>query len=58
MRILLFILLIPVLLACEDRFRYECQDPVNFNRPQCNPPACEADGTCTRYLINGEKREV
>jgi hypothetical protein len=37
--------------SCEDRYRYECQNPVNHLKPDCNPPNCEADGTCTKYLL-------
>jgi hypothetical protein len=43
------------LAACQDRFRYECQDPDNHHKPACQPPACEADGTCTKYLIKGDE---
>jgi hypothetical protein len=39
--------------SCQDRFRYECQDPMNWSKPDCNPPKCEADGTCTKYLLKG-----
>ena len=46
-----------LLVACSDAYRYPCQDPANFGKPQCNPPACEANGTCTKFLI-GEKNEV
>jgi hypothetical protein len=42
--------------ACSDSYRYPCQDPANFNSPACQPPACEANGTCTKYLI-GEPNE-
>jgi hypothetical protein len=41
--------------GCEDRFRYACQDPANFNNPRCQPPACEADGTCTKDLLGEPK---
>ena len=37
--------------GCEDRYRYACQDPANQKTKECNPPMCEADGTCTEYLI-------
>ena len=37
--------------GCEDRYRYACQDPMNHKNPECQHPACEADGTCTDYLI-------
>jgi len=35
-------------------FRYPCQSPEMWEAPQCNPPLCEADGTCTDYLIRRE----
>ena len=44
------------LAGCYDTFRYPCQDPKHHNSPSCNPPACEASGTCTKYLI-GEPNE-
>lgn len=43
-------LLIPViallLVGCEDRYRYPCQDPANAEKAECNRPVCEADGMC------------
>ena len=47
--LILFVLLTVV--GCEDRFRYPCQDPVNWEKAQCKPPVCSADGTCTKDLI-------
>jgi hypothetical protein len=46
-----------LLVACSDTYRYPCQNPANHYKPACTPPACEADGTCTKFLI-GEKNEV
>lgn len=37
--------------SCQDRFRYSCQDPKNHMNAECTPPECEADGTCTKYLL-------
>jgi hypothetical protein len=37
--------------ACQDRYRYECQDPKNWGKRSCNPPECKANETCTKYLI-------
>jgi hypothetical protein len=37
--------------GCSDTYRYPCQDPENQKLKECNPPVCEADGTCTEYLI-------
>ena len=35
----------------DDVYRYACQDPANCLDPKCQPPICEADGTCTKDLI-------
>lgn len=32
--------------ACEDRFRYPCQSPANWESAECKPPICTATGTC------------
>lgn len=37
--------------GCNEHFRYPCQDPVNFGKEDCIPPACLATGTCTEDLI-------
>ena len=39
------------LVGCEDRYRYPCQDPANHASAACQPPVCETDGTCTKYLL-------
>jgi hypothetical protein len=38
----------------KDTYRYECQDPTNWNTPECIPPLCKASGTCTEDLLNLE----
>lgn len=40
-----------VLAGCEDRYRYPCQNPDNYAKPECLPPACVADGSCTEYVV-------
>lgn len=47
----LALLLSLLLVSCDDRYRYKCQDPDNWGKPECEPPTCEADGSCTKYLI-------
>jgi hypothetical protein len=42
------------LIGCEDRFRYTCQDPTNWNNAECKPPICTATGTCPEMLIKPE----
>lgn len=48
-------LLALTLTACSpsnlERYRYPCQDPANWEKAECNPPICEASGTCTKDLI-------
>lgn len=48
-------LALSLLVGCEDRYRYPCQDPDNQPKPECNPPACVADGTCTDFLLKKQK---
>jgi hypothetical protein len=35
-------------------YRYPCQNPTNWDTPDCQPPICEASGTCTKDLIPPE----
>ena len=44
-----------MLTACEDRFRYPCQDPANWELTECKPPVCTATGTCPDQLTKPEK---
>ena len=46
------ILLVPLLLlGCEERYRYPCQDPDNWEQKQCKKPYCQANGTCPEDLF-------
>jgi hypothetical protein len=52
MRNLALILLSSLLLvACEDRYRYTCQNPDAFNNPECQKPRCQFTQTCPEYLV-------
>ena len=46
-------LLMLSLTGCDslNRYRYPCQDPANWEKAECNPPICEASGTCTKDVI-------
>lgn len=35
-------------------YRYPCQDPANWESPDCNPPICSASETCTKDLLPEE----
>ena len=41
--------------ACQDRFRYPCQDPANWEVKECKPPICTATGTCPDDVTKAEK---
>ena len=53
-RLSLTLLLCLALSSCgwQGKYRYPCQDPANWKAKDCNPPICEASGTCTKDLIN------
>jgi len=53
-RLLICVLCLVVLSACEDRFRYKCQDPKNWENVECKPPICVATGTCPEQLVKPE----
>ncbi|NBS92144.1 MAG: hypothetical protein EBT27_00075 [Betaproteobacteria bacterium] len=38
-------------------YRYECQDPANWEVPECNPPLCKVDGACSKDLIGFDPEE-
>ena len=40
-----------LLTACEDRYRYTCQNPDNFNAVECQKPRCLFTQTCPEYLV-------
>lgn len=35
----------------DGHYRYPCQDPENWETAECQPPVCEATGTCTSDLL-------
>jgi hypothetical protein len=48
---LLLCLTIMVLAGCEDRYRYTCQNPDNFELKECQKPRCLFTQTCPEYLV-------
>lgn len=40
-----------------ERYRYPCQDPANWKNTECNPPVCEASGTCTSDILKNITQE-
>jgi len=54
---LLVLVTILCLTGCEDRYRYPCQDPKNWNSEECKPPICTAAGTCPEMLVKPEEKK-
>ena len=51
LRFICLILALVWLSGCEDKFRYPCQDPKNWESDECKPPICTATATCPNDLI-------
>ena len=45
------------LFGCEERFRYPCQNPKNWDTPECKAPLCTATGTCPDQLVKPEQEK-
>lgn len=39
-----------------ERYRYPCQDPANWEAPECNPPVCKAMDVCWKDLIKYDEK--
>ena len=50
-------ILLVLLTGCEDRYRYPCQNPENWELDECKPPICTASGTCPDQLVTIEKEK-
>jgi len=53
----IMILMAFLMTGCEDRFRYPCQDPKNWELAECKPPICTATGTCPEQLNKLEQEK-
>lgn len=41
-----------VLTGCSDgHYRYNCQDPANWETADCKPPVCSVSGSCPEDLV-------
>jgi hypothetical protein len=50
----IFLLASLALIGCQDRFRYPCQDPANWEKTECKRPICSSTGTCPDQLTKPE----
>jgi hypothetical protein len=37
--------------GCNDQYRYPCQNPDNFHKPDCQKPKCLFTQQCPEYLV-------
>ena len=58
-RLIFAALLLTLVSACgyDGSYRYECQDPENWDAKKCNPPVCLVDGMCTETLLGFDPKE-
>lgn len=42
--------------GCEDRYRYPCQDPDNWDKDICKPPICEVNRQCPDLIFKDNKK--
>ena len=56
-RWLLLLLALPLGLAMcsEERFRYPCQDPANWDKEICKMPLCDVNRTCPEHIFKGQR---
>ena len=47
----IFIGVLLLLAACEDRYRYTCQDPAHWAAKRCQRPDCQFTQDCPDYLV-------
>lgn len=45
------LLLLVLLAACQERYRYPCQNPDNFVKAECQKPKCLFTQMCPEYLV-------
>lgn len=50
-RYFLGLLAVLALTACEERYRYACQNPDNFYKAECQKPRCLFTQNCPEYLV-------
>jgi hypothetical protein len=53
----LIILCLPIAIAsgCNERFRYQCQDPDNWEKEVCKMPRCDVTRTCPEHIFKGQR---
>jgi hypothetical protein len=50
-KLAVILLILSSLAACEERYRYFCQDPANWQQKRCQRPDCLFTQDCPDYLV-------
>lgn len=53
--LIMWLVMAPFILGCQERYRYPCQDPRNWEEEYCKKPYCSANGTCPEDLRHYNK---
>lgn len=53
-KLLILFLLCSALISCENRYRYACQNPDNWEEDYCKKPKCEVSRECPEHIFKGE----
>lgn len=40
-----------LLVGCNERYRYPCQNPDNWGSEECTKPLCDVSQTCPEYIF-------
>lgn len=51
------IIVVPALYVAfsEDKFRYPCQNPANWDKDVCKMPICDVTRTCPEHIFKGQR---
>lgn len=60
LKLVVFILALPVVFAagCNQKFRYPCQNPENWETVQCQKPLCEVNRDCPDLIFKESAEAV
>ena len=59
-KLTLALIFLPVLIVagCEERYRYPCQDPGNWDKAICQKPLCEVHRQCPDLIFKEDSGKV
>ena len=59
-RAVMAVIFLPLLTAagCEQRYRYPCQNPENWDRPECQRPLCEVNRDCPDLIFKDDSKAM